>query len=377
MLPLQNPGLAGLYFVVCIGSEMETLKLKIKKKPTPMVIMVSDPNSDADDMLSFAAAAALADKNKLKLSAVITTGGDFALRLRRAKLTKGCFIALGHPFQKVCAGCDYTRPKTIRDDCFVEEENSLALERNGNVVLRNSRQLLAELFKKADPKSITLILNAQVSDVNIYLRECGAKILKKVSRIILMGGLAETLDEKGRLQPDLNCYNFKVAPEAVKELFRWAQDNKIRLVLVPRETAYQVPMDRSFYNQLSMSSHPVARAVVNVSRLALENLWNDIRRGSYSHFDIRRFAKVFMGMTVRQAMKEISSRDAFEIIEPKIRHYYLYDVLTVLAADDPLFRQFVRLDKKFDNYPVFRAEIIDPEKARQVIEKLIFKKLEA
>ena len=360
--------------MVCIGLGMETLKLKIKKKPVPKVIMFSDPNSDVDDMVSFAAAAALADKNKLRLSAVITTGGDFALRFRRAKLAKGCFIALGLPFQKVCSGGDYARSKTVRDDCFIEEENSLALERNGSVVLRNSRQLLAELFKKADPKSVTLILNAQVSDANIYFRECGAKILKKISRIIVMGGLSASQDENGRFQPDLNCYNFKVAPEAAKEMFRWAQDNKIRLILVPRETVYQVPMNKNFYNQLRLSSHPVAQAIVNVSRSALENLWNDILSGHFPHFDVRRFAKVFMGMTVCQAMKEISRYDDFETVESKICHYYLYDVLTVLAADEPLFRQFAKLERMPGDYPVFQAEIIDSDKARQVIENLIFKK---
>lgn len=354
---------------------METLKLKIKKKPTPAVILVSDPNADVDDMVSYAAAAALAEKGKIKLEAVITTCGDFAVRLRRAKLAKGCFIDLGLPFQKVCAGCDYTRPKNVRDDYFAEEENSLALERKGSAVLRNSRQLLAELFKKAEPKSITLVLNAQVSDVNIYLRECGPKILKKISRIVLMGGVSDELDEEGRLQPDLTSYNFKVAPEAAKELFVWSQNNNIRLVLVPREFVYQVPFSAEFYTRLRHSGHPVAKAIANVSRAALENLWNGVRGGNYSHFDVRRFAKVFMGKTVRQAFKEISGRDDFATIEAKIRNFYLYDVFTVLAADEQLFRKFARLQRLGNKYSVFQAEITDPAVAKEQTEKLIFKKL--
>lgn len=354
---------------------METLKLKVRKKPPQQVVLISDPNSDVDDMVSYVAAAAMADKNRIKLAGVIATGGDFPLRLRRAKLAKGCFIDLGHPFLKVSAGGDYSRNEAICDDYFAEEDNSQALERKGDAVLRIPRQMLAELFKKAEPKSITLVINAQVTDAIIYLRECGEKILKKVFRIIIMGGAFEERDGDGRIKPDLDSYNFKVCPKSAEELFRWAQDHKVRLVLMPRETVYQVPFSPEFYARIKQSKNLVAQAIAKVSRHSLENLWNNIRNGVYSHFDIRRFAKVFMGMSYREALKEISGREDFAAIESKIRNFYLYDVFTVLAADDVSFKQFFRLNKPNEDYSVFVAEIEDVEKVSREIEKLIFKKL--
>lgn len=350
-------------------------KKKQKAPVTPELILISDPNSDVDDLVSFVMAAVLADKGYFKLGGVVATGGEMMTRLRRAMFSKGCFIELGYPFLKVAVGADYPRRNGDADNFYLSHPLSEAVERKGVVVERNVLRLFHSCVNVAEDKSLTIVANAQMSDVAAYLREAGAKNLKKFARIIVMGAYAPRENDENPAVPDSSSYNNAVCMQGAEELYRVAQEKGVRLMFVPKDVIYQMQLGREFYDRLEKLSSPLAKLIAAANKLCLENLWNAVRRGDYSHFDIHRFAKVFMGKDYKISNRVISGRESFEEIWPKIRYFNLYDVVTVMGAADALFRQYGRFRRTSEKYMIYEAELSDPEGLKQALSDLIVEKL--
>lgn len=341
----------------------------------PDVVLISDPNNDVDDLLSFVTAAALADQGKLKLHGVVCTSGALLTRIRRAKFAKGALIALGHPFLKVAVGGEYLRREKGYDDAFAVHTACEKLERNGQNIDRNGAQLLQTALKKAENKSLTVVINAQMSDVAVFLHNCSAAALKKIGKLVIMGGCRESLDETGFVVPDENSANIAMCLPAAEDLFAFAQENNIRIYLTPKETVYHVPLGKDFIECLEKTQHPVAEAAVATLKIYFENFWQSLKNGDFSHFDIRRFAKIFMGADYRIASRLIKGRDRFEDVWPKIKHFYLYDALAVIAASNDVFSTYGKFVRVTEKYPVYKAEIFDSEGMKKYLEELILQKL--
>lgn len=354
---------------------------KKKKQKSPkaaeiqQVILFSDPNGDADDLISFVAAASLAEKGLMKLRAVIATGGDLITRIRRARFTKGIFIKLGLPFLKVAIGREYERIPGGHDNFYAEYDFGKEMELQGAVVDRNSLVSLQLLIKNAEDKSFTLIANAPMSDLAVFLQNCGEKNFKKIYRLIIMGGAAVETDENGLLIPDENSYNNKMCLEAAKEVFRLAQENNIRLVLVPKELVYQLQVGRNFYEKLEQLKNPVAKAIAESNKICLEALWNSVKAGDFSHFDLRRFAKIFMDENYKISSRQLNAHKAFSEIWPQIKYFNLYDVLTVVTAAEKYFKQFGKYKRISENYSVYEPEIEDKAAFMTALDELIYDRL--
>lgn len=349
---------------------------KTKVKKIPELLLISDPNCDADDLISFVTAAALADKKLIKLAGVLTTCGDYILRVRRAKYAKGAFISLGYPFLKVCSGADYETSESGPDHFFASTLEGEALERAGQVIERNPQQMFQGALQRATDKSLVIVINAQMNDVANMLISCGEKNLKKIARVVLMGNGIPGDDPESKFRPHPNSYNNKVCMTGAEKLFDFAQEHNIRLVFVPKEVVYQVQVERGFYDRLEALKHPVAQAIVAGNKKCLENLWKSIRSGDYSHFDLRRFAKVFMGEDYKLSSRKISGKMSFEEIWPKIKYLNLYDPLAVLVAADEAFQPFGRTPRQSEKYMVYQTLINDAEGLRNFLYDLILGKLD-
>ena len=325
-------------------------KKKNKAKVVPEVVLVSDPNADVDDLLSFVMAAALADKGEIIWRGVMTTAGEPIVRLRRAHFAKGALIELGYPFLTVCVGREYER--CCEDDNFYFETPEVAaLEGKSAAVRRNPCAFLHELTAGAAENSLTLVVNATMVDVAAYLREIGAKALKKIRRIIIMGGY--DTNAEGLVVPDGGSYNYKVNPQVAAEVFERAQTWGIRLVLVPREIVYQVQVSAGFYQELGKRKNLLAR----------------------THFDIRRFAKVFLGEGYKISERAINAHMSFAEVMPKIKYFNLYDVLTVLLTSEDRVRPFIGYERVAADKNVFVPVIKDVDGLRSEMLNLLSDKL--
>lgn len=347
-------------------------KKKNKAKVVPEVVLVSDPNADVDDLLSFVMAAALADKGEIIWRGVMTTAGEPIIRLRRAHFAKGALIELGYPFLTVCVGREYER--CCEDDNFYFEAPEVAaLESKSAAVRRNPCAFLHELTAGAVENSLILVVNATMVDVAAYLREIGAKALKKIRQIIIMGGY--DTNAEGLVVPDGGSYNYKVNPQAAAEVFERAQTWGIRLVLVPREIVYQVQVSAGFYQELGKRKNLLARAVCAANGGFLEKLWASVRGGRYSHFDIRRFAKVFLGEDYKISERVINAHMSFAEVMPKIKYFNLYDVLTVLLTSEDRMRPFIGYERVAADKNVFVPVIKDVDGLRSEMLNLLSDKL--
>lgn len=351
-------------------------KNKKKVRALQEVVIVSDPNADVDDLLSYAAAAALGDEKAIKPAGVIATGGDNLTRVRRAMFAKGAFISLGYPFLTVASGSDYPRDEAGADGFFAESPESMALVQKGTAILRNPQQLLQNILARAEEKSVTLVINAQMNDAATYLQNAGEGNLKKIDRVIVMCGMLPELSEEGTALPDPASYNVACCPQGAANLFEVAQKHNLRMILVPKEAVYQVQVGRDFYDRIDKLKSPAAKAASAGVRCFLKKLWDDVRSGQYLHFDVQRFMRVFMGDDFLATGGAISPDDDFEKIWPQIKYFNLYDVLSVVVAAEKVFQRYGRFARKCENFRVYEVEISDPDGLREELQRLIFNRLD-
>lgn len=348
-----------------------------KNQIIPDVLLISDPNADVDDLVSFVTLAALADKGLLTMCGVITTVGNFLTRMRRARFAKGSFMTLGYPLLPVSVGSEYEIHDEKHDNFFGSCERALELEKQGISVLENPMDVMQKALAETQDKSMVIVVNAQMLDVINFIHNMSEKSFKKIKKIIIMGAAKPELDVGGFLIPDEKSYNNAVCMTAACELYRFAQEKGIGLLFVPKETIYEVQFGHDFYDFIASIDNNLAKCIVDTNKLFLENLWNSVRNGDYSHFDIRRFAKIFMGKDYKLSRREIKGRDNFEEIWPKIRYFNLYDAISVVAASDEVFKIYGHFEKIIEEQEAFVARIDDVDGFRKYMTDLIIEKLKA
>lgn len=344
-----------------------------KEKLMTNVVLISDPNADVDDLMSFVTAAALADRGLLNLKAVVATTGEFAVRVRRAKFTKGALIALGHPKVAVAVGEEYELHDEKHDNFYCVVKNTQELEEQSVEIDCVAQNLLQKIADEAQDNSITLVINAQMSDVATFLDTVNAS---KIAKIVIMGGIAEGLSAKGNILPNATSYNNVVCISAANMVYEFAQEHDIPLVMVPKETVYQAQVGHDFYDKMTEYKNPVAGCIYDASKMFLENLWNSVKAGDFSHFDVRRFAKVFMGADYKLSQRELNGHDDFATVWAKVKYFNLYDAMAVIVAVDDLFAKYGHLEKVLENRKVWIAKIDEVESFRQLLYDLMAEKLQ-
>lgn len=347
---------------------------KNKAKKLPQVIMISDPNSDADDLVSFVMASTLADQRAIKIEGVIATAGDCAIRTRRAKFSKGVFKSLGCLDVKVAVGSDYEATEGGRDNFYGDCNSGKCLEQTGQDIQTNPASLLHTVFDNAETQSVDIVINAQMNDVTEFLQSCDNLTLQKLNRIIIMGGYLPS-NENGRIVPHPESYNNKVCFPAAEKLFQIAQDKNMHLVFVPKEVVYQVQIDRQFYDDLEKLENPVAKTISASNKVFLGHLWDGVRAGDFSHFDIRRFAKVFLGEDYKISKRMITGHDGFQVVWPLIKYLNFYDALTILAVSDAHIKPFAHFRKVLEDKNIYVMEVDNASGLRKQMCDLVWNKL--
>lgn len=301
------------------------------------VILITDPNSDPDDLASFVVLADLAKQKKIEILSVVTTAGCYEIRLKRAKFAQGAFAELGLKNIRVAAGIDYLIKDDIHENNYCDNAYEEKLFFQSTQLEDNALELMVDSLEKSQDKTVTLLINAPMADAENLLNSAKDLCLKKLNQIVIMGGIEVEADENGIHLPANKSYNNKVCFQASKKVFEFAQKHNVRLVLVPKETVYEVQVSKKFYDDLAFGNNAIGQSMYLANRCFIEFLWKTVKKGDYSHFDVKRFLKVFMGNDYKIRSRKVTAQSSFEDIWNNIRYFNLYDVLSALAVIEDEF----------------------------------------
>ena len=236
---------------------------KKKEQKIPEVLVFTDINNYTDDLASLVILAHLAEQKKINLKGIITQLGVYETRRRRALYAKGALVHLKQPFIRVVPGGDYEFEANAEDNHYPEDEFSKVFENAGTAILRSGMTFLQEYLKSVKDKNLIILLNAPFPDFVKYMNATQGTLLKKVKKIVIMGNVLADKNAEGQFQPDPESFNFKIAWPAAQTLFKYAQENALRLVLVRPEIVKDLEMDNTFLDNVSKSKNPVLQKLIN------------------------------------------------------------------------------------------------------------------
>ena len=235
---------------------------KNKERKIPEVLIWSDINNYPDDLASMVILAYLSDKKLINIRGLITELGVYEVRRRRAMYAKGAMSHLGYPFVRAVPGGDYDVLDENLENHYVENELTPIFEKAGLTINRSGTIFLQEYMKTVKEKNVFLLFNAPFTDFAKYLKVTTEAVLKKVKKIVIMGNVLPSKDERGYYQPDLESFNFKYCQDGAKFLFEFIQDNNVRTTIVPSSAVKNLEMDYSFLDAVKKSKNPVVQQLL-------------------------------------------------------------------------------------------------------------------
>lgn len=332
--------------------------LKPENKPYN-VILITDPNSDPDDLVSYLILKQLMVQGEINLKAAVITLGDRALRLRRTKFAAAVWQRLAVNIPVVC-GSDYPEMGKINSH-YCENEWADKLEKEGFADNKNVEDVIRPALQQSADQSVVILINAQMNDIASFLQKESNQLLfeQKVLKVVLMGACCQ--GEDGIYRPSAKSFNNKVCMSGAEILFQYLQQKRIPLILVPKETVYQVKVGKDFYVKLKNAGNIISKVLYSCSRQCMENLWNEVKNGQVSHFDLKRYIKVFIGSDYWACSKTITKESTFEEVWDKVKYFSLYDALAALAVSEREFLAGGRYEKLDEAKEVYIAQINNPE----------------
>ena len=276
--------------------------LATRKGAVP-IIMLTDPGQDLDDEMAFVMARYLVNLGFIDLRGVITT---LTPAFDRARLARGTLDLLGLPSVPVGIGSDggdlhgkhTAEPFQASAHSYMPTSNSESAHG-----LEPGRRLLLQLYAKAAPKSLVLLVIASMKDAALFLRDSQRLFVHKTREVVVMGGVEafSAADADAELTPDTAANNDFDMP-AAKYLYARCQQLGVPLTVVTRHAAYAAKMPRSVYDTLALTGSSIGVRLRNKQRASIEALWEracaadeGARKGLPARCDRGWFLKTFCG----------------------------------------------------------------------------------
>jgi inosine-uridine nucleoside N-ribohydrolase len=318
---------------------------KVRPQKAVPLFLFTDPNKDPDDLVVLVAASYLQEQGFVDLRCVVTTLGDAEIRTKRAKFAKSVLDVLGLVRTTVGVGVDYEgevrdasgasdTTEGRRQDHRMFVETSL-LNRDAAVEIDGLALLERELNSIPD-QSAVLLINSGMADVAEVLRTASDLIRRKIARVVIMGGVEYSLDQRGFVVADSRAYNNTVSQQSADEVYASFQTFRIPLVVVNKEAAYAAAVSRNFYDSVAATRHPVGVFLKDQQLRSLQQLWDGIHKGPLSstlspEWFFQTFTDVNLNSragraTLTQANAHVED---FEAVWRLVRKLNLYDVLAL------------------------------------------------
>lgn len=317
------------------------------------VFLITDPNSDPDDLACMILLRTLFEEQKINLAGVVASKGKAEIREARALFAKAVLNQLGWGNVPVAVGGEYKQKIGQGDNIFYYGNEVKQLLSKPLFIHHSPMKMMEEIFHQHD--KLTLLIVAPMNDVADFISYNPTLFQEKINKIVIMGGCQDC-----RGYPANSSHNNAVCFDAAVKVWKFATENEIPLIWVSRETVYSAQVTHDFYDELEKIAHPLAQILLFSNKKLLEALWEDIHCGRFSHFDILRFAKVFMG----ENHEEIHAFEDFSSVWAKVRYFNLYDAITALTLDQEVFAKSGHFETCSDNKNVLTAKIDAPDIVR-------------
>jgi hypothetical protein len=322
--------------------------------PTDMLV-ITDAGRDHDDELALTVLRGLERLGLAKLKAAVV---NLSTDDQRARLVKGAVSSLGFAEDvPVAIGSNdnpgYKPKKYEFDASYIAD---------GNAVEADGQALMKKTFEeaKAAGKKLTLVIIAGMTDAWEFVQQNPDLVRDTVSKVHIMGGVQTkgnelVLDGKGFFLPDSGYNNTvdkhlnsdpktdPVGPSA-KGLYERLQELGIPTEIVTRNTAYAAAVSPQFYADLAESGHPVAKRLERDQKAAIENLWENVQKGTLGP----RLTPEWFLQTFSSNPAEAKEHLAAEPHNPwkVVDKLNLYDAISVIAAAEP------------NNSPLFTPDMV-------------------
>eukprot|EP00928_Gymnodinium_smaydae_P036670 TRINITY_DN255_c0_g6_i1.p1 TRINITY_DN255_c0_g6~~TRINITY_DN255_c0_g6_i1.p1 ORF type:complete len:812 (+),score=134.33 TRINITY_DN255_c0_g6_i1:65-2437(+) len=312
---------------------------------TTKMILVTDPGQDLDDEMTFIMLRHLYELNLVRVEGIVTT---LTPAFDRARLTRGTLDVLGLFGVPIGVGSDGgDAAGKHKADTFVEWARPYMVPRfsAASDAFSPGQALLHELYAKAAPRSLTLVVIAAMKDPALFLRDAERLFQEKTAEVVIMGGVEAWDESDGKepvlLRPD-TANNNTFCMESAKFFYRRCQELGIPIVVVSRWAAYAAKVPRTCYDELASTGSWIGCRLRNAQRASIENLWSraaspagsEARQHLPDRCDKSWFLKTFC------AGADGSSRSASDTIWDLIVGFMQYDAVATVAAIPSLRQRF-------------------------------------
>ncbi|KAH8049880.1 hypothetical protein JL722_11662 [Aureococcus anophagefferens] len=294
------------------------------------IVMFTDAGTDLDDEMAMIFARYLIEFNFIDLLGVVSV---LHPSFKRAQLARGTMDMIGLHAVPVAFGTDggdvagRNEAPDAASFSYMPPDGS---ERSFS--LETGRTLLYRILVAAEPKSVGVVVIASLKDAALFLRDNEALFAAKVKEVSIMGGVtAASVDRGGLLEPD-TAHNNVFDATAAAFFYRRCQELGVRLVVVGRDAAYQVPITRRVYEGLAHTGSPIGWRLRNAQRTSIEALW---RRAVCKSNLQPEFNATFCG-----GDGGVDDRGAGDPIWDLVKSFNMYDTLALIAAV-PLLRDLL------------------------------------
>lgn len=263
--------LPGYSRVAASTSDGRPLPMPVSASPAQDVLVVTNAGWDPDDEDVLVQLRLLAEMQVLNVVGVLA---NVAPSVKRARLARGTLDRLGLKSVPVGIGSSCNLPEDSRLDYQFDVE--YLGERKH---LENGEKLLLSALRRAKPHSLVLLVLSGMTDVAQILWKHPRLFKRSVRRVVIMGGVVSdgdspTLDNLGRLIPDLSAQNHAFDAEATMLVYSRLQNLGIPMTVVSRHAAGAAKVPRSVYEEMAATGHPVGIRLLESQREAIEGLWH-------------------------------------------------------------------------------------------------------
>jgi len=293
------------------------------------LLIMSDDGKDSDDELAKLLLKSLDQRNLACCKGFIAA---LHPALSRAKLAKGTLNQLGLNHIEVGVGAPMG---TLHCNDYEFDVGYMAADAE---VLPSGIQLFVRQLEQAEDGLFTLVVLCGMRDAWDLLREHTELFRRKISRVVIMGGVEVTSDnapkhdEEGLLVPDTAANN-AFDMEAAKAFYRELQRQSIPMTIVSRWAAYAAKLPLSLYDRMAKTEHAVAVRLQKAQQKSLQHLWKRAnmpdghpdREGLPGRCNKEWFAGVFLGGKGLDRNGDASVWDLATTFQP-------YDCIALLGA---------------------------------------------
>jgi len=296
------------------------------------LFIITDPGRDQDDEDTLVLLNRAVRYGILEILGVVA---NLAPSIERARLARGTLKMLGQ--DQIPVGFGSGAGVQMLDD------NSLPYEFQVGYLsphdqIRTGEELILETLHRAPSKGVILTLISTLADAAEVLESEQQLFCEKVRRVVIMGGVRSEnelplLDPEGFLLPDPTAQNHAFDQPAADFLYKRLQQLAVPLTVLSRHAAAAAKVDRSMYDRMAQTGHPVGIRLRDAQKKAIEHLWlranlsagDERRKGLPDRCDRAWFCKAFCG-------GEGLERTASDSVWNLVKTFMLYDPCTLLAA---------------------------------------------